>query len=530
MNFSIDNWTIGRRIGAGFIGLGVVSAALVATFEIGLRTLDKQHVNTTASAQAALSVTEAASTGSELYQIVADAQINQLFDETRKDWPEMRRTADERFAKVEQLVTTSEGKSHLDAAHQHYVAMADIFEKELLPTLQKERRLTEATRQMDGRIDEEAAALADNLRQVAAGMQRDSEAQSQAFLATEATTQRMTLIMVVVGLGVSIGLGAIVVLGVNRKLSTAVSSLSDGSHQVVSASEQVAGSAQSLSQGATQQASSLEETSASMEEMASMTRRNAESTREAATLVADVHSRVNGSQQALQQMVQSMSAIQESSQKVSKIIRTIDEIAFQTNILALNAAVEAARAGEAGMGFAVVADEVRNLAQRSAQAAKDTAGLIEESIGKAQVGNQTVAQVAEAISGITTSVNRVKGLVEEVSEASQQQTQGLDQVAQALAQMERVTQSTAATAEESAAASEELSAQAATTMEVVGQLQALVGASGKAPVAAQQPRSFGKTVAKVIPLTSRKPMASSPRSSEDEFPLEQAGTGTFGSF
>ena len=170
-----------------------------------------------------------------------------------------------------------------------------------------------------------------------------------------------------------------------------------------------------------------------------------------------------------------MASIQESSQQVAKIIKTIDEIAFQTNILALNAAVEAARAGKAGMGFAVVADEVRNLAQRSAQAARDTASLIEASIIKAQAGNQKVEQVAASISGITSSVVKVKGLVDEVSLASQQQTQGIDQVSQAMAKMERVTQKTAATAEEGAAASEELSAQAENAMGVVARLQALVG-------------------------------------------------------
>jgi methyl-accepting chemotaxis protein/methyl-accepting chemotaxis protein-1 (serine sensor receptor) len=223
-------------------------------------------------------------------------------------------------------------------------------------------------------------------------------------------------------------------------------------------------------------------------------------------------------------MVQSMAAIKESSAKVAKIIKTIDEIAFQTNILALNAAVEAARAGEAGMGFAVVADEVRNLAQRSAQAAKDTAGLIEESISRSQEGTAKVDQVAHSIGAITDSVTRVKGIVEEVREASRQQTQGIDQVSQAIAQMEKVTQTTAATAEESAAASEELNAQAETAMGVVRQLEILVGArSGEArPKGAPVKRAAGSSKARGGKNVVRMPSA------EEQFPL--AGTGTFGKF
>jgi methyl-accepting chemotaxis protein/methyl-accepting chemotaxis protein-1 (serine sensor receptor) len=264
-----------------------------------------------------------------------------------------------------------------------------------------------------------------------------------------------------------------------------------------------------------------------MEEMASMTRKNAENATQAATLVTSVTKQVTDSNTALGQMVGSMAAIKASSNKVAKIIKTIDEIAFQTNILALNAAVEAARAGEAGMGFAVVADEVRNLAQRSAQAAKDTAGLIEESITRSQEGVANVEEVAKAISSITESVAQVKGIVDEVREASQQQTQGIDQVAQAIAQMEKVTQTTAATSEESAAASEELSAQAETSMGVVQELEQLVGGAGmSAPVQHAPRRGVGgrqavraAAVVRLLSKTGGKPM-----SAHDQIPMRDTGT------
>jgi len=331
------------------------------------------------------------------------------------------------------------------------------------------------------------------------------------------------------GLVVAIALTIVFLItrSITGPLSQVAAELGEGSQQLLSASSQVSASAQSLSQGATEQAASLEETSASMEQMASMTRKTAENTNQAAALMGEVHHRVSDSHAILDDMVASMHAIQGSSQQVSKIIKTIDEIAFQTNILALNAAVEAARAGEAGMGFAVVADEVRNLAQRSAQAAKDTAGLIEESIAKTKTGSAKVEQVATAITGITDSVSRVKGLVDEVSEASRQQAQGIDQVSQAIAQMEKVTQTNAATSEESAAASEELNAQARTSMSIVGQLQRMVTADtppAERP-AAPPARSL---VTNVVSLASRR---SRPAPKPEEIlPLDDAGTGTFGSF
>ena len=236
----------------------------------------------------------------------------------------------------------------------------------------------------------------------------------------------------------------------------------------------------------------------------------------------------------LEEMVQSMKEINTSSEKISKIIRVIDEIAFQTNILALNAAVEAARAGEAGMGFAVVADEVRNLAHRSAQAAKDTAALIEESIAKSNEGNKKLQLVAGSIQQVTGSATQVKVLVDEVDVGSQEQSRGIEQIATAVTQMEAVTQRSAANAEESAAASEELAAQAQTLYDVAERVRALVNGSSAASTrgtgcsARRRRRShsadlsaLGNSLHKAggTKVPSKVPVANSSRS-RDAFPLD----------
>lgn len=288
-----------------------------------------------------------------------------------------------------------------------------------------------------------------------------------------------TLAIVAGVLIVLVAVMCVVVVGyfiraVGYPLAAIANRFDEGAKQVAGASRQVASSAQSLSEGASDQAATLEETSASMEELSAMTRRNAESSRGAAEQVLESARLMESANQLLDELVASMHSIRESSGKVAQIIRTIDEIAFQTNILALNAAVEAARAGEAGMGFAVVADEVRTLAQRSAQAAQDTATLIEEATSKATQGTTRVDAVVKAMAAITGSTDRIKGLVAEVSSASSQQNQGFSQVANAITQMEKTTQRTAATAEENAAASQELNGQAEMSARLAEELGALV--------------------------------------------------------
>ncbi len=282
------------------------------------------------------------------------------------------------------------------------------------------------------------------------------------------------VVLLCLALGLA-GMGWFMRRQVIRPLEVEFHNLMEGTTHVSAAAHHVANSSQILASGASEQAASLEETSASMEEMASMTRRNSEHARQAASLMLTVDDSVQESNTALGTMVGAMRDIETSSAQVSKIIKTIDEIAFQTNILALNAAVEAARAGDAGMGFAVVADEVRSLAQRSAAAARSTADLIEDSVSKARGGAAKVTQVTSSIASITSRIGEVRALVEQVSEASQQQTQGIDQVAVALQQMEKVTQQTAATSEETAAASEETNAQAEQTLAITRRLQAVIG-------------------------------------------------------
>jgi methyl-accepting chemotaxis protein/methyl-accepting chemotaxis protein-1 (serine sensor receptor) len=262
---------------------------------------------------------------------------------------------------------------------------------------------------------------------------------------------------------------------IKQSLKCMSSELSVASDELAAAAHDIANSSQSLAQGATEQASSLEETSASSQQISAATAQSAENSVAAADLMAEVATRIGDANTTLEQMTESMRQISTSSKKISQIIKVIDGIAFQTNILSLNAAVEAARAGQAGLGFAVVADEVRSLAQRSAQAARDTTTLIEESIDKAHEGNRKVQAMAEVIEAVTGSTMRAKELVESVNQGSQEQAGGIRQIAKAIAEMEKVTQQTAASAEQSSAASEELNAQSESLRATVRRLSALAG-------------------------------------------------------
>ena len=312
--------------------------------------------------------------------------------------------------------------------------------------------------------------MADMRRRIAT----DQDVVGDRFQRTTVMLSRWILWISLGSLFVGIGVAAGLTLSVTRPLRAISQDMSLNAEQTVAAAAQVANASQTLAQLASEQAASLEETGASLEEMASMTRRNADHTTKASELARLARGSADQGVLEMRAMSNAMQEIQGSSNDIAKIIKTIDEIAFQTNILALNAAVEAARAGDAGLGFAVVADEVRNLAQRSAQAAKETALKIENAIDRTTQGASLSAKVATRLEEITAKVRQVDELTTEITAASKEQSHGIEQINTAVAQMDKATQSNAANAEESASAAAELNAQAGLMKQMVSKLNGLV--------------------------------------------------------
>jgi len=476
----MNKLTIAKRITAGFTVLLAITA-LLGGFSY-LRIIQLQSFSSVVTQHAVPSLVLLG----EIRNYVKENQLN-LFrhavtdptdtaqmDKLEADIKRITAENTETYAKLEKVATSAEDRAYL-AKLQQIRAPYDAMRADIL----KQSRTLEAAEVARLLVDLRPLydAYMQSIYEGIAIMNRQNSATSEALDAAGSSARTWIIAGIVTALFAGALVAWLINRGISRTLVMIAGQLGDGSAQVAAAAGQVSGSSQSLASGASEQAASLEETSASLEEISSMTKRNADSASQAKTLSNQTRTAAETGAGDVEAMNHAMAEIKTSSGNIAKIIKTIDEIAFQTNILALNAAVEAARAGEAGAGFAVVAEEVRALAQRSATAAKETADKIEDAITKSEHGAVISAKVAGSLTEIVDKARRVDGLVAEIAQASQEQAQGITQVLVAVSQMDKVTQGNAASAEEGAAAAEELSAQARMMDEAVLELKQLVGGS-----------------------------------------------------
>jgi methyl-accepting chemotaxis protein len=500
--------TIGKKIGIGFALMMAANFGLAVYSLVTLKAVGDDFDNVSRMDTKKLDLVGGVSTTvAEMLSLergvlnrveMNDAATADIF---HKAFGEQAQLAMRQVGELRPLLVTEAGKRNIEAISTAVSSWTPMDED--LWKAGRARQMQAVHKILDQRI-RPAAAEAQRAANETKQIERERIAQA-AERSHGAIVVARWIAAILAALGLAIGIAVMVVVHRSTgELKRMTRELNESTAQIAGASAQVAGSSQSLAQGASEQAASLEETSASAEEITSMTRKNADNSKVAAEVMATVDRHVKDGNRTIEEMVVSMQEINASSGKISKIIKVIDEIAFQTNILALNAAVEAARAGEAGMGFAVVADEVRNLAQRSAQAAKDTSGLIEESIAKSTQGGEKLQQVTSVIGSITESAAKVKMLVDEVNLGSQEQARGIEQISKAVSQMEQVTQGAAANAEQGASASEELSAHAQALSEIVLRLKDLAGSDevpenigGRAAVAATK-ISLGKRTPKAV--------------------------------
>jgi methyl-accepting chemotaxis protein len=387
------------------------------------------------------------------------------------------------LVEIDEMAETEEEKGFVGAVRDALPKLAEVTNVGLVNLIENSaveaKQIKAAFVKIDDTLNDYSDKLEDNLKKIQVSVQQQGKE------ADEASERLLTKLKMVgwITFFVTLVIITTALFLISRSIIKPISrtghNLSESADQVSSASALVSTASQQLAEGSSEQAASIEETSSSLEEMASMTKQNADNANQADNLMKEANQVVGQANDSMAELTSSMAEICQASEETSKIIKTIDEIAFQTNLLALNAAVEAARAGEAGAGFAVVADEVRNLAMRAADAAKNTADLIEGTVKKVNGGGDLVATTNKAFSEVAASATKVGELVGEIAAASNEQAEGIEQVNKSVAEMDKVTQQNAANAEESASASEEMNAQAEQMKRFVDDLVTLVGGSGK---------------------------------------------------
>jgi methyl-accepting chemotaxis protein len=475
----MNSFTLRTKFLGGFAALLCMVAALTFTSMRAMSTLNSaldrvvQRMSKRADRTSQLVETVVEISGRQqallLRSILSDAAG---VDQNRRAVSDLERRIDGLFGELTPLLDSAADRQLVQSLQSKALAVRPLSD-EVTQFIQKQQ-MNDALKLVSERLLPAYDELQRNARDFLTNQRDKMNGESSEVLASASATRVLAFVFV----GLTIGCSLLIIFAVrqmNNALGGMGSQVSDGAQQVARAAVQMGSISQSLAQGASEQAVSLEQTSASAEQVNAMVQRNAKSSREAAEHTNDANRLLTGANQKLEHMLVSMRDISSSSERISKIIRVIDEIAFQTNILSLNAAVEAARAGEAGMGFAVVADEVRNLAQRCSQAAKDTSGLIEESIQHSKTGRVRLDEVASAMRQVTESAVQVQRLSNEVNAGSDEQARAIEQISKAILQIQQVTQQTAASAEEGASAGSQMSSEAEHLQSTVHRMRAMLG-------------------------------------------------------
>ena len=477
----MNHWTVGRRLASGITALVVMLTILTGFFLFNLARING-NVRTLANGTLTgmLSITH-------LQNLVSDYRLLStrfLLSDSVRSMNEIEKQCIALHGQITTALTSHEHAAHSEDERTLVAAVRpalNAYEKISAEMRMKKRQLKpeEAANLLQTDVKDAYAKFAATVRAWTEYNGREAQNIARTAEDSVAGTRTATAILAGCSLIFAIGGGVYLNRNIGRTVRNVVGSIHDAAVRVATASNQIAGSSQSLATSASHQTASLEEASAALEEVASMTCRNADHALQAKELSQQTRTAADTGVAHMDEMKSAMDAITMSSAGISKIIKTIDEIAFQTNILALNAAVEAARAGEAGMGFAVVADEVRSLAQRSAQSAKETAEKIEEAVQKSEHGVRISTKVAQSLSEILAKTRQVDALIAEIATASQEQTQGITQVNSTVRKMDQVTQSNAASAHQIAGAAEEFHTQAELLTGSVANLTHLVGGSAE---------------------------------------------------